>query len=96
MIVAIDGGSIASRTSDSSAAPVAESPCPRAMAASIEALGTAFFFAVTRARARRGFMSGFGPAIFTANVMSRVRRDRCLLLPASFLALSCLIEAHFL
>jgi len=28
--------------------------------------------------------------------MSRVRRTRCLLLAASFLALSCLIEAHFL
>jgi hypothetical protein len=36
-MVATDGGRTASRTSDSSAAPVAERPWPRAMAASNEA-----------------------------------------------------------
>lgn len=61
IIVATEGGRIASSRSDSSAAPVAERPWPRAIAASMEALGTADFFAVEIARARRGFRSGFGP-----------------------------------
>jgi hypothetical protein len=39
MIRAIDGGRIASKVTDSSAAPEVESPWPRAMAASIEAFG---------------------------------------------------------
>jgi hypothetical protein len=39
MIRAIDGGRIASRVIDSSAAPDVDSPWPRAIAASIEALG---------------------------------------------------------
>ena len=53
---------MASRTRDSNAAPEAERPWPRAIAASMEALGTADFFAVEIARARRGFRSGLGPA----------------------------------
>ena len=92
----MEGGKIASSKTFSRAAPDAERPCPRAIAASIEAYGTADFFAVEIARARRGFRSGFGPASLTALVMSRVMRDRCLDLPASFLALSCLIVAHLL
>ena len=39
MIRAIEGGSIASRVTDSNAAPDVDKPWPRAIAASIEALG---------------------------------------------------------
>jgi hypothetical protein len=39
MIRAAEGGSIASRVTDSSATPEVDRPWPRAIAASIEALG---------------------------------------------------------
>lgn len=71
-------------------------PCPRAIALSILAFGKLDRFAFATASASRGLKPGSGPYILDASEISLARMARCLPLAASFLPLSCLIDAHLL
>ena len=62
----------------SRAAPLGETPWPRAMAFSIEILGKPCFFAAAMMEARRGFIRGSGPCCFDADLSSSAMAERCL------------------
>lgn len=94
MMTATLFGNIPSTVTFSRLAPVVLLPCPRAIAASMDAFAKPSFLHLAIKSANRGFNDGSCPNNFDAVAISCANIDRWRFFRASFFPLSCFIFDH--